>query len=279
MITQRDGSDAMWATMVNQGTGMRVLNQSLEIHSLNPSKTPFFDTLSTASFGYGGEPNDVSYLKMSKGRFYDFSGSFRRDRNYFDYNLLANSFLSTATARMPVLVPEPDSLHLFNTVRRNTDTLLTLLPLSRVSFRAGFNHGTHEGPTYTTVHDGGDVQLSQWFRNVTRHLHRRSGRKAGQAHHAQLRPVLRVLQGRHDIPAGANAFTLPNGTPIVARRRYSDGPPRPAALARTRRGNRQRHCQSVLQRQTTVRAKWRRRAPLSRRSSCASARTTGTAVS
>ena len=166
VISQKDGSRAMWSTMVNEGTGMRVLNQSLELHTTNPSKTPFFDRLSTASFGYGGEPNDVSFLKISKGKLYDFSGNFRRDRNYFDYNLLANSLLSTATAANPALVPEPDSLHLFNTVRHNTDTLFTLFPISRVSFRIGYNHNTNEGPTFATIHNGGDVQLSQWFRNA-----------------------------------------------------------------------------------------------------------------
>lgn len=154
------GSPAMWDTLVNQTSGGRILGQSLEMHSLDTTKTHFFDSLSTFSTGYGGDPYDVSRLKMSKGRFYDFVGSFRRDRNYFDYNLLANSLLGPTA-----LVPEPDSLHLFNTVRRNTDVNLTLLPLSRISFRAGFNHGTHEGPSYSTVHDGGDVQLLQWFRN------------------------------------------------------------------------------------------------------------------
>ncbi len=160
ITANKSGSDAMWATMVNQGTGMRVLSHSLQMHSLNPSKTPFFDTLTSSSFGYGGDPYDVSYLNLSKGRLYDFAGSFRRDRNYFDYNLLANSLLGPTA-----LVAEPDSLHLFNTVRRNTDTLLTLLPLSRISFRGGFNHGTHEGPSYSTIHNGGDVQELQWFRN------------------------------------------------------------------------------------------------------------------
>ncbi len=159
-FTTTSGSTAMWDTLVNQSSGGRILGQSLELHSVDPSKTPFFDTLTTYSTGYGGDPYDVSRLNISKGRLYDFAGVFRRDRNYFDYNLLANSLLGPAA-----LVPEPDSLHLFNTVRRNTDTTLTLLPLSRVSFRAGFNHGTHEGPSYTTVHDGGDVQLAQWFRN------------------------------------------------------------------------------------------------------------------
>jgi hypothetical protein len=154
------GSGAMWDTLFNQTSGGRILEQSLEMRSTNPSKTPFFDTLTTYSTGYGGDPTDVSRINMSKGRIYDFNGSFRRDRNYFDYNLLDNSLLGPTA-----LVPENDSLHLFNTVRRNTDANFTLLPLSLVSIRIGYNHGTHEGPSFTSVHDGGDVQLAQWFRN------------------------------------------------------------------------------------------------------------------
>jgi len=165
--TTTNGSTAMWDTLVNQTTGGRILGQSLEMHSVNPSKTPFFDTLTTFSTGYGGDPYDISRINISKGRFYDFTGSFRRDRNYFDYNLLDTSLLSTATAAAPVLVTETDSLHLFNTVRRNTDTTLTLLPLSRISFRVGYNHGTHEGPAYSSIHAGGDTQTLEWFRNAS----------------------------------------------------------------------------------------------------------------
>jgi hypothetical protein len=159
-FTEKSGSDAMWATTINQGTGARVLAQSLDMHTLNPSKTPFFDTLSTSSFGYGGDPYDVSRLKVTKGRLYDFTGTFRRDRNYFDYNLLVNSLLGPNA-----LIAEPDSLHLFNTVRRNTSTMLTLFPVSVFHVRAGFDHNTNEGPSYSSVHNGGDVQVLQWFRN------------------------------------------------------------------------------------------------------------------
>jgi hypothetical protein len=159
--TKVSGSQPMWDTLNNQSSGGRILGESLDLRSVNPAKTPFFDTLSTYSVGYGGDPLDVTRLKFSKGHLYDFSGSFRRDRNFFDYNLLAQSLLGPTA-----LVPEPDSLHLFNTVRRNTDTNLTLFPVSIVSFRAGYNHGTNEGPTYTTLHNGGDVQLLQWFRNA-----------------------------------------------------------------------------------------------------------------
>ena len=165
IVVDKTGSEPMWATMVNQVSGFRVLNEFIDMHSLNPSKTPIFDTLTTSSFGYGGDPYDVSRLNFSKGRWYAFAGSFRRDRQYFNYNLLANSLLTTFTPTQPVLVPEPDSLHLFNTVRRNTDVLVTILPLSIVSFRAGYNHGTHEGPSLTTLKGGGDVQQNQWFRN------------------------------------------------------------------------------------------------------------------
>ncbi|MGD0681243.1 MAG: hypothetical protein ABR990_04250 [Terracidiphilus sp.] len=162
--TKTSGSTAMWDTLVNQGSGGRILGQSLELHSINPSKTPIFDNLSTYSTGYGGDPYDISRLKMNKGRWYNFAGSFRRDRNFFDDNQLASSLLTTFTATAPPLVTENDSLHMFNTVRRNTDTALTLLPLSVVSFRAGYNHGTHEGPSYSSVHNGGDVQVLNYFR-------------------------------------------------------------------------------------------------------------------
>jgi hypothetical protein len=213
VITQKDGSRAMWATMVNEGTGMRILSQSLELRTMNPSKTPFFDTLSTASFGYGGEPNDVSFLKMSKGKLYDFTGSFRRDRNYFDYNLLANSLLSTATAANPALIPEPDSLHLFNTVRHNTDALFTLLPISRVSFRIGYNHNTNEGPTFATIHNGGDVQLSQWFRNALDTYTGGVDFKLAKRTTLSYDQFFALYRGDTTFQLAPTPFTLANGTP------------------------------------------------------------------
>jgi hypothetical protein len=193
-ITRISGSTAMWDTMVNQekGVGGRVLGESLELHSVDRTKTPFFDTLSSFSTGYGGDPYDVTRLSVSKGRLYDFVGSFRRDRNFFDYNQFANSLLTNYTPAIqqttvtilgdpttsttgPLLVPEANTLHLYNTVRHNTDALVTFLPLSAVSYRIGINHGTHEGPSLTTSRsvagstmpgtNGGDMQVYQWFRN------------------------------------------------------------------------------------------------------------------
>ena len=213
VIAEKNGSDAMWATMVNEGTGMRV-TQPVSRNALGqPAKTPFFDTLSTASFGYGGEPNDVSYLKMSKGRLYDFSGNFRRDRNYFDYNLLANSLLSTATPTNPPLIPEPDSLHIFNTVRRNTDALFTLFPISRVSFRVGYNHNTNEGPTYSTIHNGGDVQLLQWFRNALDTYTGGVDVKLARRTTLSYDQFFGLYRGDSSFQMAPTPFTLANGTP------------------------------------------------------------------
>lgn len=214
VITQKDGSSAMSATMVNEGTGMRVLNQSLELHTVNPSRTPFFDRLSTASFGYGGEPNDVSYLKFSKGKLYDFSGGFRRDRNYFDYNLLDNSLLSTATAATPALVAEPSSLHVFNTVRRNTDALLTLFPISRFSFRAGYNLNVHEGPSYSTVHYAGDVQVLEMFRNTGDTYTAGADVKLAKRTTLSYDQFFGFYKGDSGFELAPTPFKLSNGTPV-----------------------------------------------------------------
>jgi len=215
VLTQKDGSAAMWATMVNEGTGMRVLNQSLELRSTDPRKTPFFDRLSTSSFGYGGEPNNVSFLNVSKGRWYDFAGNFRRDRNYFDYNLLDNSLLSTASAATPALIQETSSLHVFNTVRRNTDALVTLLPISRISFRAGYNHNTHEGPTYTNVHGGGDVVILQWFRNSLDTYTGGVDYKMAKRTTLSYDQFFALYKGDSPYQLAPTPFTLANGTPTT----------------------------------------------------------------
>jgi hypothetical protein len=213
-FAEKSGSDAMWATMVNQTTGARVLGQSTEMHTLDPHKTPFFDTLSTSSFGYGGDPYDVSTLKLSKGKWYDFMGTFRRDRNYFDYGLLANSLLTSATPATPALVPEPGTLHLYNTVRRNTNTLLTLLPLSIVSFRAGYNRNTNEGPTYSTLHGGGDVQLAQWFRTGLSTFVGGVDVKVAKRTTLSYDQYYALFKGDTMFHLAPTPFTLSNGTPV-----------------------------------------------------------------
>ena len=81
---------------------MRILNQSLEMRLVNHSPRHHSSIrFPRPASAMAANPMTSRYLKMSKGTLYDFSGSFRRDRNYFDYNLLANSLLSTATPANP----------------------------------------------------------------------------------------------------------------------------------------------------------------------------------
>lgn len=208
-IVEKSGSNAMWATMVNQTTGARVLGQELQMHTLDPHKTPFFDTMNTSSFGYGGDPYDATYLTMSKGKWYDFAGSFRRDRQYFDYNLMVNSLLGPNQ-----LVAQPSSLHLFNTVRYNTDTLLTLMPVSLFSFRAGYNHNTHEGPSYSTIHQGGDVQEFAWFRNGQDTYVGGVDVKVAKRTTVSYDQFLVYYRGDTSYIVTSQPFVLPEGTPV-----------------------------------------------------------------
>lgn len=170
-ITSYSGSNAVWDTLVNLHTGPRVLNQTLDMRALPGSKHFVFDTLFTGSAGYGGDPNDFTTLRMSKGKLYDFNGLFRRDRQYFDYNLFGNPLVplttyknSTGTYTFPQV---NDAEHLFNTVRRMTDTSLTLFPLSKITIRAGYSQNIMEGPTYSSIHQGSDALLFQAWRTST----------------------------------------------------------------------------------------------------------------
>jgi hypothetical protein len=167
-IAEYSGSDAMYDTLVNIQSGPRILAQSLEMHKVGKTSFPLFDTLSTNSSGYGGDPNNFTYLTMSKGKLYEFHGVFRRDRQYFDYDLLANPLVPAGLTSNGYTFPQVEnSPHLFNTVRRLTDTDVTFLPISVVSYHAGYSQNVMEGPTFSSIHVGADALLNQYWRNST----------------------------------------------------------------------------------------------------------------
>ncbi|WP_158752112.1 hypothetical protein [Acidobacterium sp. S8] len=167
-IAEHSGSDPMYATLVNLQSGPRILSQSLEMHAVGKVKYPFFDTLMTSSTGYGGDPINVTVLRMSKGKLYDFQGLFRRNRQYFDYDLFANPLIPDGLTSNGYTFPHINSSpHLFNTVRRMTDVNLTLLPISKISFRTGYSQNINQGPTYSSIHEGTQGLLLQNWRNST----------------------------------------------------------------------------------------------------------------
>ncbi len=66
-IADHSGNGAMWDTLVNLQSGPRILSNSLTLHSIDQKKTPFFDDLSTNSFGYGGDPYDATFCGCQRG--------------------------------------------------------------------------------------------------------------------------------------------------------------------------------------------------------------------
>jgi hypothetical protein len=173
-----DGSGAMYDTLVNMQSGPRVLGETFEMRALPGNKSTFVDTLTAFSTGFGGDPNSFSKLALSKGRIYDFSGIFRRDRQYFDYDLLGNPNIPSGESvpvtgsTTPFARPQVNqSPFMFNTVRRMTDTHLTLLPLSKITFRAGYSQNIFQGPSLSPsgyqVASSYDILLEEMQRNST----------------------------------------------------------------------------------------------------------------
>ena len=88
-FTSLNGSIQTYDTMVNLQQGPRLLGFTTEMRPLDNHGT-LFDHFYFSNFGYGGDPNDVSQLRISKNHWYSFNGMFRQDQNYWDYSLLAN---------------------------------------------------------------------------------------------------------------------------------------------------------------------------------------------
>ncbi len=124
---------------------------------------------------------------------------FRRDRQYFDYDLLGNPGIpsgysipigpSTAPTGAYAWPQVKQSPFMFNTVRRMTDTSLTLLPLSTVTFRFGYSQNVFQGPSLTPSGNsvaGQEVLLQEYQRNSTDDFTGSSRLEACSRHQADL---------------------------------------------------------------------------------------------
>ncbi len=147
-----NGNLDTYDTFVNLGSGLRLFDYTLDMRSLDHNGI-LFDNLSFSNFGYGGDPSDVTRLHIDKNKWYDFRVLFRRDKNFWDYNLFANPLNPSTSVPSVGIATSPHSLDL---VRRMQDYNLTLLPQSRVRLRLGFSHNRDEGPGFFTA-DGGTV--------------------------------------------------------------------------------------------------------------------------
>ena len=78
------GSGAMYNSLVNVHTGPRVLGETFEMHALPGNKKPLLDDLKAFGSSFGGDPTNFAKLDASKSKIFEFSGLFRRDRQYID---------------------------------------------------------------------------------------------------------------------------------------------------------------------------------------------------
>ena len=148
---------------MNLGSGVRLFDYTLDMRSLDHNGL-LFDNLNFSNFGYGGDPNDVTRLRIDKNKWYDFRVLFRRDKNFWDYNLLANPLNPSTSVPSVGIATSPHALDL---VRRMQDYNLTLLPQSRVRLRLGFSHDRDEGPGFFTT-DGGTIpQFNETYSYTT----------------------------------------------------------------------------------------------------------------
>lgn len=173
------GSNAMYDTLVNLHSGPRILGSTFELRPLNANKHPLFDHLTVYSNGFGGDPFNFTRMDAVKGKYYQLTGTFNRNRRYFDYDLLGNPNIPSGQSIPigPTTAPTGSlawpqvrqSPFLYNTVRRRTDVTLILFPASRVSYEFEYEQNVFQGPSLSP---GGqinqsDLILSMYQRNST----------------------------------------------------------------------------------------------------------------
>ena len=175
-----------------------------------------FDRLYLSNFGYGGDPNNVSRLRMGKNKWYD-DALFRRDENVPDYSLLANplnpasTFANAPAGFNPIIGTSP---HLFNTRRRMGDYNLTFLPQSKIRLRLGYSRNVNEGPSFSTLHQGTEALLLQNYRNTVNAYRIGVDFKLLPKTNISYDQILNYYKGDTGVTDQNQNFQLPTGAPV-----------------------------------------------------------------
>ena len=140
-----NGDQGTYDTFINLGQGVRLFDYTLAMRSLDHNGL-LFDNLSFTNFGYGGDPDSVSRLRVEKNKLYDFRVLFRRAKINWDWNLLANPLNPASSTPAAPITTSP---HAMDTVRRLQDYDLTLFPQSKIQFRLGYSRNRETGPGVT----------------------------------------------------------------------------------------------------------------------------------
>jgi len=169
------GDQQTYNTFVNLQQGPRLLDFSTVMDSLDHHGT-LFDHLFFSNFGYGGDPDNVSQLRVKKNKWYNFNAMFRKDQNHWDYSLLSNplnvpTLMPNAPANFNPIVKAPvnvlgtavigTSPAAFYTARNMQNYGVAFLPDSKIRVRLGYDQNTMYGPGFSTTHEGTDQYLTQ----------------------------------------------------------------------------------------------------------------------
>lgn len=190
-----NGNMNTYNTFENLGSGVRLFDFDYSMRSIDHHGF-LFDNLTFSNFGYGGDPNNVSRMRIEKNKWYDFRLLFRRDKNFWDYNLFANPlnpatlnpagslttgcYVGPVTKAFPQGAPaycsnpavaQNNSLNSEYLVRRMQDYDLTLLPTSKVRLRLGYSRNRNQGPGLFTT-DGGTISAFDQTYSYTTNAYR-----------------------------------------------------------------------------------------------------------
>lgn len=205
-----DGNIDNYDTFENLGSGVRLFDYTLDMRSRD-HKGLFFDNLTFSNFGYGGDPNDISRLRIEKNKLYDFRVLFRRDKNFWDYNLLANPLNPANSAPALAIINSPHSMEL---VRRMQDYDLTLFPESRLRFRLGYSRNVNEGPGFTTLDGGTEPLLAENFHYTTNSYRMGADYRLTRKTTLSFDELLNYFKQDSTVTDQNFPFVLPNGTPV-----------------------------------------------------------------
>jgi hypothetical protein len=217
------GGDAQtYDTFVNLQQGARLLGFSVEAQSLNHHDA-LFDRLYFSNFGYGGDPNEASRLRISKNKWYDFDALVRRDENAWNYSLQGNplnpttSFANGPTGYGGTVCSScviANSPHLFETSRRMSDFSLLLLPQSRVRFRLGYSRNVSDGPSFTTIHQGTEQLLFQENKDTVNSYRLGVDFRLWPRTSISYDQIFNYYKGDTGQTDNNQTFSLANGTPV-----------------------------------------------------------------
>ena len=227
-FTNLSGDFQAYNSFVNLQQGPRLLGFTTEMQSLSHHGT-LFDHFNFNNFGYGGDPNDVSRLRVSKIKWYSFDALFRRDENFWDYSLQANPINPSAIpANSPAgfnpILGAPSNVlntsiiatspHLFNTRRKLGDYSLLLLPDSKVRFRAGYSRNMVEGPGFTTIHQGTEQYLFDNYKTTVNTYRVGADLRLLPRTNISYDQILSYYKGDTGATDLNQQFNLSNGTPV-----------------------------------------------------------------